>query len=572
MEDNLPPGFTPGYTLSGSTSHSRAYDLLVKKAADLVRQEDVQRASPPRLSATTTTAKCRTRKLRDATSFLRKGDAPSTPRRTRRATKTSAFPRRTPRAKTDKAENGTNLPASNDVPPQYEATQQTAAAIFSPQTSSATAIEGAPAIPPFPKNGKECNQGETELEENLSSLPRQQSYRNTSHEFPSPSSCSQVTPAFSPPAVSTAESSPTGSPPAPSAATASPPEQAREAAATANSPGALFPPAPNPDITASAKKGSKQLTQQAAQASGEAPPKRSQPLTRPSCVLGTLTTETEAAAFPLLPPTGAPPGTPLCAPLVSAPQSALAIPKTKASAQNAAAPRRPAPRANASGPVETVLYRPRNRRTNFRSSTQEAISSFLATVDGVVRVRVNFRRNVVAADTPTGSPLDPLLSISDICGIAVRARQAANNTCSGIIFGVDTALGEEEIRENISSNLPVTSCSRSGHNIIVRFEGSKPPTEVALYKQRRTVKPRRPRPVECGRCLRYGHVEAACTFDQRCLRCGGAHEPAECTAATPKCIFCGDKHPATRTMLPSLAEGAPTGRSPHPSQERAGTP
>ncbi|KAH7963736.1 hypothetical protein HPB52_022474 [Rhipicephalus sanguineus] len=200
-----------------------------------------------RNAATTTTAKCRTRKLRDATSFLRKGDAPSTPRRTRRATKTSAFPRRTPRAKTDKAENGTNLPASNDVPPQYEATQQTAAAIFSPQTSSATATEGAPAIPPFPKNGKECNQGETELEENLSSLPRQESYRNTSHEFPSPSSCSQVTPAFSPPAVSTAESSPTGSPPAPSAATASPPEQAREAAATANSPGALFPPAPNPD-------------------------------------------------------------------------------------------------------------------------------------------------------------------------------------------------------------------------------------------------------------------------------------------------------------------------------------
>ncbi|XP_049274629.1 polycystic kidney disease protein 1-like 3 [Rhipicephalus sanguineus] len=414
MEDNLPPGFPPGYTLSGNTSHSRAYDLLVKKAADLVRQEDAQRASPPRLSATTTTAKCRMRKLRDATSFLRKGEAPSTPRRTRRATKTSAFPRRTPRAKTGKAANGTNLPASIDVPPQYEATQQTAAAIFSPQTSSATAIEGAPAIPPFPKNGKGCNQGETELEENLSSLPRQESYRNTSHEFPSPSSGSQVTPAFSPPAISTAESSPTGSPPAPSAATASPPEQAREAAATANSSGALFPPAPNPDVMASTE-----------------------------CPCNT---------------------------------------KNKASAQNAAAPRRPAPRANASGPGETVLYRPRNRRTNFRSSTQEAISSFLATVDGVVRVRVNFRRNVVAADTPTGSPLDPLLSISDICGIAVRARQAANNTCSGIIFGIDTALGEEEIRENISSNLPVTSCSRSGHNIIVRFEGSKSPTEVALYK------------------------------------------------------------------------------------------
>ncbi|KAH7936266.1 hypothetical protein HPB52_021307 [Rhipicephalus sanguineus] len=53
---------------------------------------------------------------------------------------------------------------------------------------------------------------------------------------------------------------------------------------------------------ASAKKGSKQVTQAAqAQESGEAPPKRSQPLSRPSCGLGTLTNEKEAAAFPLLP-------------------------------------------------------------------------------------------------------------------------------------------------------------------------------------------------------------------------------------------------------------------------------
>ncbi|KAH7971979.1 hypothetical protein HPB52_004578 [Rhipicephalus sanguineus] len=200
LKDNLPPGFPPGYILSGNTSHSRAYELLVKKAAGLVRQEEAQRASPPRLSAATTTAKCRTRKLREATSLLRKEEALSTPRRTRRVTKTSAFPRRTPQAKTGKAEYGTNLPASIDVPPQYEATQQTAAAIFSPQTSSATAVEGAPPQMQPRRYGAGPN---------LSSLPRQESYGNSSHGFPSPSSCSHITPASSSPAVSTTESSPT---------------------------------------------------------------------------------------------------------------------------------------------------------------------------------------------------------------------------------------------------------------------------------------------------------------------------------------------------------------------------
>lgn len=188
---------------------------------------------------------------------------------------------------------------------------------------------------------------------------------------------------------------------------------------------------------------------------------------------------------------------------------------------------------------------------NFRTSTQEAISSLLAAVDGVVRVRVNFRRNVVAADVPIGSPLEPLLAITDICGISVRARRASNNnTCSGIIFGVDTALGEDDIRKNIASDLPVTACSRSGKNLIVRFEGTKPPAEVSLYKQRRTVKARRPRPVQCDSCGRYGHVQTTCTFDRRCLRCGADHEQSECTAPVAKCLFCGGKHIATEPRCP----------------------
>lgn len=82
---------------------------------------------------------------------------------------------------------------------------------------------------------------------------------------------------------------------------------------------------------------------------------------------------------------------------------------------------------------------------------QEAISASLSPIDGVVRVRVNFWRNVVAADVAPGTPLATLLAIADICGIPVRAKKATTNTCSGVVYIVDPSIGNEDFIANVTS-------------------------------------------------------------------------------------------------------------------------
>lgn len=274
----------------------------------------------------------------------------------------------------------------------------------------------------------------------------------------------------------------------------------------------------------------------------------SSPLPRASRVLGQLTAE----EFPALSPTGAPSATELCAPSVPINTGRRSQRAEKPAASD---PRPRPPRHTSPGTqLETVLYRPAVRRETFRTATQEAISSCLAPLEGVSRVRVNFGRNVVAVDVTAGTPLDPLLAVADICGIAVRAKQASTNTCSGVIYNVDPALDEDSIRANIASRLPVLQCSRSGRHVIVRFAGNKAPPDVELFKQRRPVRARRPRPTQCELCGRYGHTDVTCTSERRCVRCGGPHSLGECTAKKARCFYCGAAHPATEPRCPRWQE------------------
>ncbi|KAH7961602.1 hypothetical protein HPB52_010720 [Rhipicephalus sanguineus] len=52
------------------------------------------------------------------------------------------------------------------------------------------------------------------------------------------------------------------------------------------------------------------------------------------------------------------------------------------------------------------------------------------------------------------------------------------------------------------------------------------------------VRPSRPRPLQCLRCGRYGHITAACQRLERCLRCVDHHgKPASCTSKV-RCLHC----------------------------------
>ncbi|KAH7980220.1 hypothetical protein HPB49_013890 [Dermacentor silvarum] len=178
-------------------------------------------------------------------------------------------------------------------------------------------------------------------------------------------------------------------------------------------------------------------------------------------------------------------------------------------------------------PCDTVLYRPLAGKANFLAHSQEAIAAQLSRVEGAQRVRVNFRLNVVAVDAAPDASLEPLLAVTTICDVPVRATSAP------------------------ADQHRVCGCSRAGNNVVLRFTGKNLPAEISLFKLRRRVLPKRPSPRQCHHCGAYGHVTVACTSHRRCLRCGGEHTTSECTAKHAKCLNCGGPHVATEPRCPN---------------------
>lgn len=198
----------------------------------------------------------------------------------------------------------------------------------------------------------------------------------------------------------------------------------------------------------------------------------------------------------------------------------------------------------------TILYRPKGRKNNFLGLSRDAIAAQLSRVPGAKRVRVNFRGNVVAVDCTPGADTAPLLTVQHIGQVEVRAKMAAKGTCAGVLYGVDPSLDTETVLENLECPAPVISCTRNGRDVVVRFAGSAPPAEVALFKHARSVRARRRRPLQCRKCGGYGHCDATCTSSPRCLRCGGDHARAQCTETRAKCFHCNGNHPATEPRCP----------------------
>lgn len=52
---------------------------------------------------------------------------------------------------------------------------------------------------------------------------------------------------------------------------------------------------------------------------------------------------------------------------------------------------------------------------------------------------------------------------------------------------------------------------------------------------------------QCKKCQAYGHTQKYCAMEPRCVRCTGKHLTIECEKqkdAKPKCVHCGEGHPA----------------------------
>ncbi|KAH7976271.1 hypothetical protein HPB52_010440 [Rhipicephalus sanguineus] len=100
-------------------------------------------------------------------------------------------------------------------------------------------------------------------------------------------------------------------------------------------------------------------------------------------------------------------------------------------------------------------------------------------------------------------------------------------------------------------SVPLESCVRRGNAVHITFSGTVVPAEVHLYKQRRPVRARLPRPLQCARCGIYGHATATCARDRRCLRCGKSHAEGPCPSERPRCLNCQGTHAANEPRCSS---------------------
>lgn len=202
----------------------------------------------------------------------------------------------------------------------------------------------------------------------------------------------------------------------------------------------------------------------------------------------------------------------------------------------------------------TALFRPADRAYgSFVGVNKEAVARELSGTPGVLAVRVNARRNIVAVEASTADCLSLLLATTTLCGIAVQARPTANKSrSSGTLHDVDPPLTAEEILAGLESDVPVESVLRvDERSVQLRFAGPVPPDHVSLFKVRLPVRALRPRPLQCGNCGRFNHATASCRSKPRCPRCGGAdHDRGTCGAAKARCSNCGGPHEVTDPRCP----------------------
>ncbi|KAL3183081.1 hypothetical protein MRX96_006863 [Rhipicephalus microplus] len=111
--------------------------------------------------------------------------------------------------------------------------------------------------------------------------------------------------------------------------------------------------------------------------------------------------------------------------------------------------------------VGTVLFRPSAPGGTFSGSPRLILAQALSARPGVAAIRVNQKRNIVAADATTRECLEQLLTIRELKGIPVTAKEPADHkTSTGFLHGVDGEPAVDSLLPGIQSAVPVLSAAR----------------------------------------------------------------------------------------------------------------
>lgn len=127
------------------------------------------------------------------------------------------------------------------------------------------------------------------------------------------------------------------------------------------------------------------------------------------------------------------------------------------------------------------------------------------------------------------------------------------------VIKLDNNVSEAEFFEGLHSPVPIENFKRisikKDGNIIhtrtveLKFVATKIPPAISLFNMYFEVKPSIRSPVQCNRCLRFGHTQKYCRSEVRCSHCGEVkHSFDSCPSAQatdPVCLFCKLPHLAT---------------------------
>ena len=185
---------------------------------------------------------------------------------------------------------------------------------------------------------------------------------------------------------------------------------------------------------------------------------------------------------------------------------------------------------------------------SFKSKGWPWIQSAIRNVLGQEKVeKANILRDgCLLLKTKNKAQTEKLLKVSNLLGEDCEVvRDEKLNMSRGTIHSYDLLeLSEDEVVQWLSE-YGVTHAKRYTRRVggsvegtptlLLTFDMPSCPTKIQLDYVTYHVKKYIPNPLLCYRCGKFGHSEARCTNEERCLTCGESKHDGECVA---KCLNC----------------------------------
>ncbi|XP_037515425.1 uncharacterized protein LOC119391849 [Rhipicephalus sanguineus] len=217
-------------------------------------------------------------------------------------------------------------------------------------------------------------------------------------------------------------------------------------------------------------------------------------------------------------------------------------------------------KATCSRKRHTILFVPVDSSVNLKNINRQVISARLEAIvpNEIQDIRLNPRKNILAIDVEHPAALHTLRNVTELGDIRLSAYiPQDSDTTTGVIYDVDVSIPNADLPVLIKPATEATDIlqvCRLGNSrcIKVIFRGDCIPSHVKVGHFRHVVRPYIPRPLQCHKCLKLGHVSGVCSNKPTCPRCAEPHKAEACKATLLKCSNCSGNHDASSKDCPVL--------------------